>query len=79
MNYYGNKYDDSKRIYWWNEQTRWVDNYNSPIYKTQWRYRDRSKVYTYYYKKIEENKESFEYPMGENISNIQEWVQYRVK
>lgn len=45
---------------------------------TQWRYRDRSKIYTYYYKKSE-GKESASYPSGDNISNIQEWVQYRVK
>ena len=46
--------------------------------KTQYRYRTRSKVYTYYYKKTE-NKESSTYPSGSNISNIQEWVTYRYK
>lgn len=47
-------------------------------YYTVWRYRDRSKVYTYHYKK-NENKESSEYPTGDNISDVQEYVQYRVK
>lgn len=47
-------------------------------YKTQYRYRDRSLVYTYYFKKTE-NKETSTYPTGANISNIQEWVQYRAK
>lgn len=42
---------------------------------TQYKYRDRSKVYTYYYKTTE-NKESTTYPSGDNISNIQRWVKY---
>lgn len=33
-------------IYWYNEATQIVDDYNSPIYKTQYSYRDRSKIYT---------------------------------
>lgn len=45
---------------------------------TEWRYRDRKKVYTYYYKR-NLSKESATYPSGSNISNIQEWVQYRAK
>ena len=45
---------------------------------TEYRYRDRSLVYTYYYKKTE-NKESSAYPTGENINNIQEMVRYRAK
>ena len=45
---------------------------------TQLRYRDRSKVYTYYFKK-DENKESATYPSESNISNIQEYVQYIIK
>lgn len=45
---------------------------------TQWRYRDRSKIYTYYYKKTE-SKEASTYPSGDNITNVQEYVQYRSK
>jgi len=45
---------------------------------TEYRYRDRSKEYTYYYKKTE-SKESATYPTGENISDIKEYVQYRTK
>ena len=45
---------------------------------TQWRYRDRSKVYTYYYKKTESKEASTE-PSGDNITNVQEYVQYRLK
>ena len=72
---------DGCPIYWYNEQTRQIGDTNSPIYKTQYRYRDRSKVYTYYYKR-NLSKEAAEYPVapsGCDISNIQEWVQYRAK
>lgn len=65
-------------IYWYNETTQVVDNYNSPIYRTQYRYRDRYLIYTYYYYK-NENKESTSMPSGNNISNVQEYVQYRSK
>ncbi|MCM1115106.1 MAG: leucine-rich repeat protein [Clostridium sp.] len=50
----------------------------STNYKTQYRYRDRSLIYTYYFYK-DEVKSSTTVPSGDNISNIQEWVQYRVK
>lgn len=59
------------------ERDRWVSQGYNQNY-TVYRYRDRSKVYTYYYKK-DESKEALTYPTGSNISNIQEWVQYRVK
>jgi len=65
-------------IYWYNEATQVVDDYNSPIYKTQYRYRDRYLIYTYYYSR-DEYKESMSYPAENNISNVQEWVQYRIK
>lgn len=46
---------------------------------TQYRYRDRSKVYTYYYKKAE-SKEATTDPTGQdNVSNVQEYIQYRSK
>ena len=66
-------------IYWYNETTQVVTDYNSPIYKTQYRYRDRYQIYTYYYTKTEKGKESTSYPTGDNISDIQEYVQYRTK
>ena len=47
-------------------------------YYNVWRYRDRNKVYTYYFKKNEE-RESATYPTEDSISNIREWVQYRAK
>ena len=42
---------------------------------TQYKYRDRKKVYTYYYKKVE-TKESSSYPSGNNISNVRKYVRY---
>ena len=68
----------SKDRNWYYEETRVVDDHNSPIKKTQYRYRDRYKIWTYYFYK-NESKESSSYPSGDNISNIQEWVQYRTK
>ena len=50
--------------------------YTTNNYATRWYYQEP--IYTYYFKKSE-NKESTSYPTGENISNIQEWVQYREK
>ncbi len=67
---------------------RWIkanSNYNHSVGKdftrtinrTEWRYQDP--VYTYYYYK-DENKESTTNPTGQsNVSNVQEWVQYRAK
>ena len=56
-------------------KTQEVASYN---YKTQYRYRDRSLIYTYYFYRTE-NLEVASYPNGSNISNIQEWVRYRKK
>lgn len=61
------------------DATDWVPMFVvSENYKTQWRYRDRSKIYTYYLQKIE-NGESNNVPSGDGITNVQEWVQYRAK
>ncbi|MDE6020657.1 MAG: leucine-rich repeat protein, partial [Ruminococcus sp.] len=51
--------------------------YTTDNYGTRWYYQEP--VYTYYYYK-DENKESTTNPTGQsNVSNVQEWVQYRVK
>lgn len=52
--------------------TQEVVSYN---YKTQYRYRDRSLIYTYYFYRTE-NLEMSSYPSGNDISNVQEWVCY---
>jgi hypothetical protein len=48
------------------------------LYTTYYRYRDRSLIYTYYFYKTEKLT-SETCPSGDNISDIQEWVQYREK
>ena len=46
--------------------------------KTGYRYCERTQIATYHFSKIE-NLESASVPNGENVSNVQEWVQYREK
>ncbi len=65
---YGSK--DYQKVWWW--------HVNDIASRKEYRYRDRSKIYTYYFKR-NLNKESFSYPSGSNVSNVQEWVQYRAK
>ena len=48
-------------------------------YKTQYRYADRSKVYTYYHKKVENKESTTEVVASDTISNVKRWVQYVVK
>ncbi|MBQ7572877.1 MAG: InlB B-repeat-containing protein [Clostridia bacterium] len=76
-------------LYWLREEQQWV----SDNYKTQYRYRDRHKIYTYYYKKTQNDLELDYYPTyallssvsesnhptGDYMSNVQEYVQYRTK
>lgn len=57
---------------WYDERTTTVVS----SYKTQYRYADRSKVYTYYLKKVESKESPNKVEASENISNIKRWVQY---
>lgn len=75
---YGRGQVNGKDIWWYNQSTKQVDDITKPIYKTEYRYRDRTLIYTYYFKRTE-NLELGAYPTGNDISNIQEWVQYRPK
>jgi len=68
----------SRGLEWYNQETRQVDDTTKPVYRTQWCHRDRYLIYTYFFYR-NENLESTSYPSGNNISNIQEWVQYRAK
>ena len=43
---------------------------------TEWRYRDRQKVYTYYFKKVEQQESATKVEESDTISNVQRWVQY---
>lgn len=58
------------RTYWYSRE------YDDVQYGTRWYFQDP--VYTYYFYKTE-NKESSTYPNGSGISNVQGWVQYRMK
>lgn len=76
-------------VWYESERDEWV----SDNYKTQYRYADRSKIYTYYYKKTQNDLELDYYPTyallssvsesnhptGDYMSNVQEYVQYRKK
>lgn len=46
---------------------------------TEYRYRDRSKVYTYYHTKKEAKESTTEIKTSDTISNVQKWVQYVIK
>jgi len=45
-------------------------------YKTQYRYRDRSKIYTYYHKKVESRESYTSVSSGGSISNVKKFVKY---
>ncbi len=68
-----NCYDNTQ---WFNEQTRQVVVTNA---YTQYRYRDRSKIYTYYYRKIESKESDVEVKESSEITNVQKWVKYVVQ
>lgn len=61
---------------WYSESTRQVVS----SYKTQYRYADRKKVYTYYLKKVESKESATKITASEadGISNVKRWVQYVV-
>lgn len=46
---------------------------------TEYRYADRSKIYTYYYQKIEAKESTSEVFASDTISNVQAWVKYIIK
>lgn len=69
FNLYGNNQ-------WFNQSTRSVVVTNA---YNQYRYRDRSLIYTYYLQKIEEKESYEEVTESDTISNVQKWVQYVTK
>ncbi len=73
--YNSSKFSHSGDSYWFSGGSWWVD----PVTHTEYRYRDRTKVYTYYHTKTEA-KEAYSDPTGQaNVSNVVKWVQYRAK
>ena len=51
----------------------------SEVNHTEWSYRDRSKIYTYYWCKVESLDSETEIIAGGDISNVKHWVKYIVK
>lgn len=73
--YNSSKFSHSGDSYWFSGGSSWVP----AVTHTEYRYRDRSLIYTYYFKKTD-NLESASDPTGQsNVSNVVQWVQYRVK
>lgn len=62
-------------IPWWSQNTRQVQV--TPAY-TQYRYRDRDKIYTYYLTKSEQKESNTEISESDDIKNVQKWVKYVV-
>lgn len=58
--------------YYWYEETIPAQTH------MEWRYRDRSKVWTYYYQLIEAKESETEILPSDTISNVQHWVQFTV-
>lgn len=79
------EYESGKFKYWYSS-SNWNTLYKcSPYtttdikYKTQYRYRDRSKVYTYYHKKVEQKESKTEVTASSSISNVKKYVKYIAK
>lgn len=51
-------------------------SYVPAVTHTEYRHADRSKVYTYYYQKIEAKESSMEVSASDTISNVKKWVKY---
>ena len=73
--YNSSKFSHSGDSYWFSGGSWWVP----AVTHTEWRYRDRSKVYTYYHTKTEAKESFTEVTASDTISNVQKWVQYRAK
>lgn len=79
------EYESGKFKYWYSS-SNWNTLYKcNPYtttdikYKTQYRYRDRSKVYTYYHKKVEQKESKTEVTASSAISNVKKYVKYIAK
>lgn len=73
--YNSSKFSHSGDSYWFFGESKWVP----AVTHTEYRYRDRSKVYTYYFRKVDA-LESTSDPTGQNnVSNVVKYVKYVVK
>lgn len=60
---------------WFFGESKWVP----AVTHTEYRYRDRQLVYTYYHTKTESLESTTEVTASDTISNVQRWVQYVTK
>lgn len=65
---------------WWDGKGGWFNQTTKQVQDTagytQYRYRDRSKIYTYYHKKVESRESYTSVSSGGSISNVKKWVKY---
>lgn len=67
-------YGTSSNLYYW-EETRWIP----AVTHTEYRYRDRVRIYTYYFVKQENLESTTEVTASDTITNVKAYVQYREK
>jgi len=60
---------------WFAGDTKWIP----AVTHTEYRYRDRSLIYTYYHTKTEAKESATEVTASDTISNVVKMVQYRAK
>lgn len=72
--YNSSMFSHSGDSYWFYSGSSYVP----AVTHTEYRYADRSKVYTYYYQKVEAKESTTEVSASDTISNVQKWVKYIV-
>ena len=70
--YNSSMFSHSGDSYWFSGGSTW----HPAVTHTEWRYADRSKVYTYYFEKYDNLESNTEVTASDSISNIQKWVKY---
>ena len=75
---WSNHHGTGKYMYVYADDPYTTQEVVSHTYKTQYRYRDRYLIYTYYYKQVESRTQT-SMPSGDRVSNVVEWVRYRPK
>lgn len=68
-----NTYGDDGANAWYNEWTQQVQTGGG---YTEYQYRDRYKIYTYYFKKTESKESATQVTSSDSISNVKKWVMY---
>lgn len=73
--YDSSKFSHSGDSYWFFGESKWIP----AVTHTEYRYRDRSLIYTYYHTKTEAMESNTAVAESDTISNVQKWVRYTVK